>query len=120
MFSKKIEDTFNDQLNFEMLSAYIYMSMGAHFDSLNLTGFANWMKTQYQEEMFHATKFYDFLTSAEVGVFDRLPDRHRDGDELVPITLVANYQRPSTGERLSPFPGATKLFNREWLRLGGA
>ena len=61
MLSKKIQDAFNDQMNFEMFSANIYMSMAAQFDSMNLTGFANWMKVQYQEEIFHMTKFYDFI-----------------------------------------------------------
>ena len=61
MLSKKIEQALNDQLNFEMFSANIYMSMAAYFDSLNLKGFANWMKIQYQEETLHMTKFYDFI-----------------------------------------------------------
>jgi len=61
MFDKKIEDAFNDQLNFEILSANIYMSMAAQFDSINLKGFANWMKIQYQEEILHMMKFYDFI-----------------------------------------------------------
>jgi ferritin len=61
MLSKKIEQTLNDQLNFEIFSANIYMSMAAYFDSLNLKGFANWMKIQYQEEILHMTKFYDFI-----------------------------------------------------------
>ena len=61
MIDKKIEDAFNDQLNFEILSANIYMSMAAWFDSLNLKGFASWMKIQYQEEISHMTRFYDFI-----------------------------------------------------------
>ena len=61
MLDKNIEDAFNDQLNFEIFSANIYMSMAAQFDSMNLKGFANWMKIQYQEEMLHMTKFYDFI-----------------------------------------------------------
>ena len=61
MFDKKIEDAFNDQLNFEIFSANIYMSMAAQFDSMKLKGFANWMKIQYQEEILHMTKFYDFI-----------------------------------------------------------
>ncbi len=61
MIDKKIEDAFNDQLNFEIFSANIYMSMAAQFDSMNLKGFANWMKIQYQEEILHMMKFYDFI-----------------------------------------------------------
>lgn len=61
MLSKEIQDSLNSQMNFEMYSANIYMSMAAWFDSKNLTGFATWMKVQYSEEMFHFTKFYNFI-----------------------------------------------------------
>jgi len=61
MLSKTIEDTLNDQMNFEMFSANIYLAMAAQFDAMSLTGFANWMKVQYQEEIMHMMKFYDYL-----------------------------------------------------------
>lgn len=61
MLSRNIEEAFNDQMNFEMYSANIYLSMATWFDSTNLPGFANWMKVQYQEEMFHAMKFQGFI-----------------------------------------------------------
>ena len=61
MIPEKMQTAINDQINAEMYSAYLYLSMGAYFDALNLGGFANWMKIQAQEEMVHATKFYDFL-----------------------------------------------------------
>ncbi len=57
---KKIQDAINVQINAEIYSAYLYLSMAAYFDSKGLAGFANWMKTQYQEEMAHAMKFYDY------------------------------------------------------------
>lgn len=58
MLSKKMEKAFNGQLNAEMFSAYLYLSMSAYFDSLDLGGFANWMRVQAQEEVAHAMKFY--------------------------------------------------------------
>ena len=61
MLSKEIAETLNSQMNFEMYSANIYMSMATWFDEKNLTGFANWMKVQYSEEMFHFTKLYNFI-----------------------------------------------------------
>jgi len=61
MLSKEIEKSLNDQMNFEMYSANIYMGMAAYMDSLSLAGFSNWLKVQYQEEIFHFTKFYDFI-----------------------------------------------------------
>jgi ferritin len=61
MISHQIQDAFNDQLNAELYSAYLYLSMSAYFESMNLKGFANWMRCQAQEEMVHAMKFYAFI-----------------------------------------------------------
>ncbi len=61
MLKEKMLAAFNKQINAEMYSAYLYLSMEAYFQSINLTGFANWMRTQTQEEMMHAMKFYDFV-----------------------------------------------------------
>ena len=61
MISEKMQTAINDQINYEMYSAYIYLSMSAYYQSINLPGFANWMYVQAQEEMFHAMKFYGFV-----------------------------------------------------------
>ncbi|NQS97979.1 MAG: ferritin [candidate division Zixibacteria bacterium] len=63
MLPPKIEEALNSQLNAELFSAYLYMSMAAYFESLNLTGFGNWMKVQTQEELFHAQKFFDHINA---------------------------------------------------------
>jgi len=61
MISKKMEDALNNQIREEMYSAYLYLSMSAWFQTLNLKGFANWMTVQNQEEQFHATKIFNFI-----------------------------------------------------------
>jgi ferritin len=61
MISKKMEKALNEQVNAELFSAYLYLSMEAYFRSLNLNGFANWMRVQTQEEIMHAMKIYDFI-----------------------------------------------------------
>ncbi len=61
MISKKMEKALNEQINAEMYSAYLYLSMESYFRSLNLNGFANWMRVQVQEELTHAMKIYDFV-----------------------------------------------------------
>ncbi|MCK5556801.1 MAG: ferritin, partial [Candidatus Hydrogenedentes bacterium] len=61
MLSEKMRDALDEQLNWELYSAYLYVSMSAYFDSVNLPGFANWMRVQAQEELVHAMKFYDFI-----------------------------------------------------------
>ena len=61
MISKKMEAALNDQINAELYSAYLYLSMVAYFESVNLCGFAAWMRAQTQEEVMHAMKIYDFV-----------------------------------------------------------
>jgi ferritin len=61
MISKNIEKALNEQINAEMYSAYLYLSMESYFMSLNLNGFANWMRVQVQEELTHAMKIFDFV-----------------------------------------------------------
>jgi len=61
ILSKKIENAINKQINSELWSAYLYLSMSAYFESLNLGGFATWMKVQAQEEVTHAMKFYHHI-----------------------------------------------------------
>ena len=61
MLSEKMQTALNGQLNAELYSSYLYLSMNAYFKSINLDGFANWMNVQAQEELMHAMKFYDFI-----------------------------------------------------------
>ena len=61
MLSDTMQDAINDQINAELYSSYLYLSMAAYFESINLPGFANWMRVQAQEEDSHAMKFYDFV-----------------------------------------------------------
>ena len=63
MLSKKMQDALNKQVNAELYSAYFYLSMSAYYESVNLPGFANWMRVQYQEETFHAMKIYDYINA---------------------------------------------------------
>lgn len=61
MFTKKMEKALNEQVNAEMYSAYLYLSMSAWAESQNLRGFANWLRVQYQEETAHALKIFDYI-----------------------------------------------------------
>lgn len=61
MISKKIKEALNEQINAELYSAYLYLSMVAYFESVNLPGFAKWMRAQTQEEVMHAMKIYDYI-----------------------------------------------------------
>ncbi len=59
--NNKIQDALNNQINAELYSAYLYLSMSAYFESINLKGFASWMRVQSNEEVTHAMKIFDFL-----------------------------------------------------------
>ncbi len=61
MVTEKMIETLNKQLNAELYSSYLYLSMSAYFEDINLRGFSNWMKVQAREELTHAMKFYDYL-----------------------------------------------------------
>jgi len=61
MISEKMQSTLNDQINEELFSSYLYLSMSAWFQSINYKGFAGWMKKQSTEEYEHAMKIYDYL-----------------------------------------------------------
>ena len=61
MLSKKMEKAINQQINAELYSSYLYLSMATYFDSKGLGGFSNWMRQQAQEELFHGMKMFDFV-----------------------------------------------------------
>jgi ferritin len=61
MLSKKMEQALNSQINMEIASGYLYLSMAAYFESENLPGFANWMMKQWQEEVGHGMKIYNYV-----------------------------------------------------------
>jgi ferritin len=61
MISKKMESALNKQINAELYSSYLYLSMNSYFQSVNLQGFATWMRVQALEEMTHAERFYQFV-----------------------------------------------------------
>ena len=63
MINQKMNDAINEQINWELYSSYLYFSMAAYFDSINLKGCSSWMRVQAMEEQAHVKKFYDFLTA---------------------------------------------------------
>ena len=58
---KKIEKAFNEHLNAEFFSAYLYLSMANYFAAKNLEGMVSWMRIQTDEERMHGMKFVDFI-----------------------------------------------------------
>jgi ferritin len=65
MIKKKIQNAFNDQIQHELYSAYLYLSMATYLHSLGLDGMAQWMRVQCLEEQMHAMKFFDSLVERD-------------------------------------------------------
>jgi ferritin len=63
MLSEKMQEALNAQINAELQSAYLYLSMAAYFHAQNFPGFANWMHIQDHEERIHAMKIYNFIVA---------------------------------------------------------
>ena len=61
MIDGRMQEALNKHANAEFYSSYLYLSMSAYFQSLNLAGFASWMRVQAREELAHAMKFYDHV-----------------------------------------------------------
>ncbi len=58
---KRLEKAFNDQINAELYSEYLYLAMKTYFKKANLLGFANWFDVQVQEEHAHGMGMYEYV-----------------------------------------------------------
>ncbi len=61
MLPEKVQEGLNDQMAAEFYSAHLYLSMSAYLHSIDMPGAANWMRVQYEEELTHALKIFDFI-----------------------------------------------------------
>lgn len=61
MLNKKLEEAINEQINKELYSSYLYLGMSAYCESVNLSGFAHWMRVQAGEEQEHALKLFRYV-----------------------------------------------------------
>jgi ferritin len=57
----RIQAAFNEQINEELFSSYVYLAMSAHLETMNLEGFTSWMRLQAQEELGHAMRLFDHI-----------------------------------------------------------
>lgn len=65
MLDSKIEAALNDQIQHELGSAYLYLSMAAYFEAVNLPGSAQWMRKQAREEAGHAMKVFEYIADRD-------------------------------------------------------
>tara|TARA_Y100000590_G_scaffold265478_1_gene298273 strand:- start:3203 stop:3721 length:519 start_codon:yes stop_codon:yes gene_type:complete len=88
MISDKLNQAFNDQIGSELYSAHLYLSMAAYFESINLPGFANWMRIQHQEETIHALKLFDYVNQRNGRVVLNAIDQPRVDFESVRAAVM--------------------------------
>ncbi len=69
MLNQKMQKAINEQINKEFYSEYLYLSMAAYLEDQGLSGMANFMKVQAEEERFHAMKFFDYVNERGGRVF---------------------------------------------------
>ena len=60
--NEDVRKALNKQINMEMFSSYLYLSMAADFLDKNFNGFAAWMGIQANEETAHAMKIFHYLS----------------------------------------------------------
>ena len=81
----------NDQINREFGAAYVYLGMAAYFESLDLEGFAGWMRAQSEEEWAHGMRIYDHLAARDVpielGALDEAETEYNDPQSVVAEAL---------------------------------
>ena len=53
---KEMEDILNRQICYEFKSAFAYLSLATALGKTHYSGFENWMRKQYEEELEHAKK----------------------------------------------------------------
>jgi len=91
MLKDKIQKALNAQMNLELSSSYLYLSMAAYFESENLNGFAHWMKVQSGEEYGHAMKIYSYINQrngrVNLSKIDTPQSEWKDASEIFSDTL---------------------------------
>ncbi len=99
MISKALQDALNEQIKNELYSAYLYLSMSAYFERINLPGAAHWMRLQSQEEVSHAMKFFDHLNerggSVVLQAIDQPPSEFKSPLEMFQQALA--HEQKVTG-----------------------
>ncbi len=92
MLNGKLEKALNNQLNSELYSAHLYLSMAAYFETETLPGFAHWMRIQHQEEIDHAMRIFDYLNARNGRVILQSIDQPPTEFESVPDAMEMAWE----------------------------
>ena len=99
MLSKQIKDALDEQIKNEYFSSYTYLSMAAYCESINMQGFANWMRKQSEEELTHAMRLFDYVTDRDERVdlkaIAKPASKFKNLKEM--FQMVLDHEREVTG-----------------------
>jgi len=109
IISKKMQEAMSGQVKHEINAAYLYLSMSAYCDGEGLPGCAHWLKTQWQEEIEHATKIMQFVNSRggriTLAAIDKPPSKF--GTMLELFEQVLAHERSITSKIYKLYDQAT-------------
>lgn len=92
MISNPLMKEMNEQVKHEFYSSYLYLSMAAYAESLNMTGVAHWFKLQAEEEMEHGMKFYEYILDrggkVELQAIDKPPVKFASVKEIFDMSYA--------------------------------
>ncbi len=89
MMKEQVLKALNDQLNYEILSSHLYLSMACHAEHIGLKGVAHWFHIQAKEEYAHAMKFYGYINDRGGKVIIDAVDKPQNNWES-PLLLFEN------------------------------
>lgn len=99
MISNNMVAALNQQIKHEFYSSHLYLAMSAYCETLNLRGFAHWMKMQADEERGHGLKLFDYLIEAgakvKLEVLEQPPADFGTPKNL--LTKVLEHEKMITG-----------------------
>lgn len=107
--SEKVLDMINDQMTFEMQSAFEYKAMEIYAKDEGFDGFANWYHEQAKEEVEHAEKMENFLV--EVGykpVYKTLEEPSNEFEDLLDLTKKALAHEKEVTRRIHEIAKAAR------------
>jgi ferritin len=98
MMKEQVQSAINDQIRAEFQSAYTYLAMAARMEAANLRGMANWLRVQWEEEVVHGMKLYDFVLQrgGDVELHGLSAPDPGDGTPLQLFEAVLEMERDNT------------------------
>ena len=102
MLKDRVLKKLNQQLYNELFSAYLYYSMAAYFEGINLKGFANWMVVQAQEELTHVHRLYKYIIDKGARPkMEAVPAPRHDWDSPLDAMQDAYHHECSVSEQIN-------------------